>query len=694
MARALLAACSPFGVSASLIVFPTPAFGVAIGAGLLLCGGLPVCDWPTAAYLGQCSWYSGAGLSSLVFQRFGTGSHLFSYAAAAVWERILLSALWIGSCLNPHAASAVWVRPHLCYEDRHTVWFSSWPFVEYFSFGSVLTLRTITRRKSPPWHRRRRRFRHKARQRCRAGRGTPLDIVILNAHHGSMAPQAKKSDGKGKKPGNSDGQKSSVEFGLPPAVMTALQGITARATSDLWRAPTGDPGDGSAEQQAQRKANAVRTLSKRISGDMRAKEELVEALNAWLLQLSQHLQGLVNRVRALGAKLDEDLTSACQEMRVTAEAQSSLSTSDQVNQALGALGAIWPAAQEMEVLRLAAGLRAVGTVVAPTAGLPTTSPVFVAASPAGGARLPAATGTVTTTSASGSVQAISTAVPVATHPSNMPAWMSETYAPTEATTHPGSIMAAPPRRWKRPPKATEGRPSKSPRRDVNLSGDGPWKSSTTGRTPEGFRRRPATTVDEDNEDELIPASAWDEPSSGFSWFTGWLYIIRFTIEQGGTPIGELAVNAEQEAMLPLPHADDLAEDAVQTAQAMWSRLQQIVESGVESDTYATLEQMHELLVKLRQCPAVLPHLPQGLLVAVQTSLSGITDPFSYAPSTAQEWLYPGVLLDRGGPFTGYIPSQASPEPHLQALLQQPHPMLAQATPNPVSPDAVTDLDAE
>ena len=507
-----------------------------------------------------------------------------------------------------------------------------------------------------------------------------------------MAPKGNKPDGKGKKPGNTEGQKSSVEFGLPPAVVTALQGISARATNNLWRAPVGDSGDGSAEQQAQRKANAVRTLSKRISGDMRAKEELVEALNAWLLQLSQHLQGLVNRVRALGATLDEDLTSACQEMRVTAEAQSSLSTSDQVNQAMGSLGAVWPTAQEMEVLRLAAGLRAVGTVVAPTAGLSTTTPVLLAASSAGRA-LPAATGLVPTASISGSVPAISTAVPVPTHPSPMPAWTSETYAPTEATSRNGPVMAAPPRRWKRPTKATEGRPSKSPRREVSLSSEAPWKSTATGLTPEGIRRRPATTVDEDHEDELIPATL-DEPSPGFSWFTGWLYLIRFTIEQGSTPIGELAVNTEQEAMLPLPHADDLAEDALQTAQIMWSRLQQIVDSGVESDTYPTLEQMHELLVKLRRCPAVLPHLPQGLLVAVQTSLSGITDPFSYAPSTAQEWLYPGVLLDRGGPFTGYVPSQASSEPHLQALLQQPHPMLSQATPNPDHPDAVTDLDAE
>ena len=427
---------------------------------------------------------------------------------------------------------------------------------------------------------------------------------------------------------------------------------------------------------------------------MRAKEELTEALNAWLLQLSQHLQGLVNRVRALGAKLDEDLTSACQEMRVTAEAQSSLSTSDQVNQALGALGPIWPAPQEMEILRLAAGLRAVGTVAAPTTGLPAAPAAFVVASPASTARLSATTGTATTTSASSSLQPIATAGLEVSCPSLMPPRTGEMYVPADASNHPGSSTATPSRRWKRPPKASEGRPSKSPRRDVCLVGEGPWKSSTTGRTPEGIRRRPVATVDEENEDELIPASAWDAPSPGLSWFMGWLYVIRFTIEQGGSPIGELAVNAEQEAMLPLPHAEDMVEATLQAAHALWTRLQQLVESGEESDTYTTLEKMHELLVQLRQCPAVLPHLPQGLLVAVQTSLSGISDPFSYAPSTAQEWLYPGMLLERGGPFTGYVPTQASPEPHMQAVLRQPHPMLAQATLNLESPAAAVAPDAE
>ena len=509
-----------------------------------------------------------------------------------------------------------------------------------------------------------------------------------------MAPQAKKSDGKGKKPGNSDGQKSSVEFGLPPAVMTALQGITARATSDLWRAPTGDPGDGSAEQQAQRKANAVRTLSKRISGDMRAKEELLEALNAWLLQLSQHLQGLVNRVRALGAKLDEDLTSACQEMRVTAEAQSSLSTSDQVNQALGALGAIWPAPQEMEILRLAAGLRAVGIVAAPTAGMPAASAQCAIASFMGAAPPSATAGSATTTSASSLLPSTAAAGSEVLRSPLMPPRPNETYATADATIHPGSATTMPPRRWKRPPKAPEGRPSKSPRRDVCLGGDGPWRSSTTGRTPEGFRRRPTTTVDEDNDDELIPASTLDTPSPGLSWFMGWLYVIRFTIEQGGSLIGELAVNAEQDAMLPLPHAEDMVEATMQAAHALWTRLQQLVESGEEADTYPTLEKMHELLVQLRQCSAVLPQLPQGLLVSIQTSLSGISDPFSYAPSTAQEWLYPGMLLERGGPFVGYVPAQASPEPHMQAVLQQPHPMLAQATRHIESPVASAAPDAE
>ena len=77
-----------------------------------------------------------------------------------------------------------------------------------------------------------------------------------------------------------------------------------------------------AEQQAQRRATATRKLSKRISGNLKAKDELREALATWIGMMGQHLVGLAQRVQALGQKVDEGL-SACNEMQLVLQEQPS-----------------------------------------------------------------------------------------------------------------------------------------------------------------------------------------------------------------------------------------------------------------------------------------------------------------------------------------------------------------------------------
>ena len=184
-----------------------------------------------------------------------------------------------------------------------------------------------------------------------------------------MAPKpAPKSTGKGTKTTGGDNPKapkSHVEFGLPPAVVTSLQAITSRATQGLWHSDQTVIGEVTAEQQAQRRANLIRTLSRRITGNVKAKAELKDALNQWFIQLSQHLQGLIARVSAIGHKVDEDLQTACDEMLAGLEARSSLSTADQVSHARSSLGPVWQPPQESAILEIAAGLRALGTVTMP-----------------------------------------------------------------------------------------------------------------------------------------------------------------------------------------------------------------------------------------------------------------------------------------------------------------------------------------
>lgn len=48
------------------------------------------------------------------------------------------------------------------------------------------------------------------------------------------------------------------------------------------------------------------------------------------------------------------------------------------------------------------------------------------------------------------------------------------------------------------------------------------------------------------------------------------------------------------------------------------------------------------------------------VLALHITLGAVLDAYSYAPSAAQEWLYPGLLAEHGRSLVGYIPSAACP----------------------------------
>ena len=467
-------------------------------------------------------------------------------------------------------------------------------------------------------------------------------------------------------------QQSRIDFGLPPALVTSLQAITSRSTQDLWTGPTVVAGDTTLEQQVQRRANAIQKLSRRINGDMKAKAELASALNAWAITISQHLVGLVGRVRALGQKVDEDLAEAAQEMRVALRDHPSASSADQVASATASLGPIWHVAQEEQIYQLAAGLRAFGTVA------PVPPPVV------GASTLPHGCGGVAgpASEASFGDPHMATSRP-STRPVESPdsAGSLTTLAGPAITTGGNSIPpATPARRWrqKRSTGGAESRPSKSPRREGTPGGGPPWTGVATGRSPEGIRRQAGTAIE--TEDELIPDLPRSPLSATPSWFTGWLYIMQFAIGQGQDAIGELGQHPEQEASLPMQHNPVLVDSVLEAAGILWEKLQQVVSSQDESSVSTLLLQMQTFLQHVRSCPLVLPRLPQGLLLAVQASLGHLLDPFSYAPSTVQEWLFPGLLLEHGGPFLGFVPGDASTEAHVQMMLHFSPPGTASALP--------------
>ena len=226
----------------------------------------------------------------------------------------------------------------------------------------------------PAWHQWQRAVRSRARKRCKAGKRRSSDIVLLFRHHGSMPPtkdKAPKAAGKGKVEDKVPTTK--LEFGYPPDLTNALRAISDRATQDLWHNPSGvGGGEPTAEQLAQKHANMIHKLSKRIAGDVRAKEALKTSLSQWTSALGHHLAALVPRIQAISHKLDDDLNEACQEMQ--AAAVESATSQEKILQAQAAqLGPAWSTIQEQEIYKIAGALRAFGAVQ-PANSLPSTSP--------------------------------------------------------------------------------------------------------------------------------------------------------------------------------------------------------------------------------------------------------------------------------------------------------------------------------
>ncbi|CAE7208415.1 unnamed protein product, partial [Symbiodinium microadriaticum] len=462
-----------------------------------------------------------------------------------------------------------------------------------------------------------------------------------------MAPKpTPKATGKGAKQSGGDAPKatrSQVEFGLPPAVVTSLQAITSRATQGLWHSDQTGIGEVTAEQHAQRRANLIRTLSKRITGNVKAKAELKDALNQWLVQLSQHLQGLTARVSAIGQKIDEDLQSACDEMVAGLEARNSLSTADQVSHARSSMGPVWRPPQEAAVLELAAGLRALGTVTVPAQTvLGTSAPMVRPHSPA----------LVGTMAAVGRVSGAASEVS-----------FGEGLADGVADVHmqgPEPLVETPrPTRWKRRSGGSTNRPSKSPRREQDPGA--PWPAMSSGHTPENLR--PSVTTISAGDGPHIPPGDGPPP---LDWSSAWTKLAAFAAENGADMVGDLSSSPEQDAAIPLAPDDSIAEETVATAAEAWAAVLAFVP--------AMCGRMQDVLNRLRLCPAALPRVSQGLVLLAQATLGNVLDPFSFAPATPQEWLYPATLLEHGTPLRGYLASSASSSEVVQVLLSQGCPM--------------------
>ena len=151
---------------------------------------------------------------------------------------------------------------------------------------------------------------------------------------------AKGAPGKGRS-GKDGAQASNIEFGLPPTVVTALQFYFDKSNSRLVGRLSLSVREPFRRANRSRRSNQAGKLSKRISGDTKAKQDLAIAVAEWFTQISQHLLGLLGRMRALGSKIDEDLSIAVQEMQQYLLEQPSTATEEQLTAAASVMGPIW-----------------------------------------------------------------------------------------------------------------------------------------------------------------------------------------------------------------------------------------------------------------------------------------------------------------------------------------------------------------
>ncbi|CAE7663329.1 unnamed protein product [Symbiodinium microadriaticum] len=430
---------------------------------------------------------------------------------------------------------------------------------------------------------------------------------------------------------------------------------------DLWASAAFQAHDLTAEQIAQRRTNATSKLTKRITGNVRAKEDLTRELSLWFARIGQHLLGLLGRIRAIGTKIDEDLIQAIQEMQSYLATQPSAATADQLATASQKLGSVWSSAQEEEIIRMAAMLRAFG---ATHSNMVTSS--------GSGLSLGGAAENPNQSVDQGSEVSFGDLQPTFLQPLPVP------QQPPLETASPPAVAAG--QRWKRRGTTGAARPSKSPRRDVTLP-PAPWPTMSTGRTPEGQHRVPQTQIGSDQE-ELIPDVPTGTPTS--SWFGHWLQLASFAIQNGNDVVGDLAHDVEQELALPLPAADTDPEQARLLGQQTWEALQLVVRDQAEHLMLSMCLALHRTLQAIRSAPSVLPEVRQGVLLAAHFTSGGLLDPYSFAPATPQEWLFPSALVERGGPYRGYLAASASLAPEVQGILLQPCPYVpAQVNDSPL-----------
>ena len=187
---------------------------------------------------------------------------------------------------------------------------------------------------------------------------------------------------------------------------------------------------------------------------------------------------------------------------------------------------------------------------------------------------------------------------------------------------------------------------------------------------------------EDGEADTGPAGL-----STLTWTEAWVKLLQFATDQGAAQVGETVRDIQQDAVLPLHDQcpEDRA-DLLGAAEEVWDAM--VVQAGTsDRGTVPSLcVRLQELLNRLRLCPSALSDVRQGTILLAQVTVGNLLDPFSHAPTTAQEWLYPAAIAEHDALARGHIATAPSTSPVMTVLLSQRCPALLQ-----ISDDGIPEL---
>ncbi|CAE7259999.1 unnamed protein product [Symbiodinium sp. CCMP2592] len=510
---------------------------------------------------------------------------------------------------------------------------------------------------------------------------------------------AREKQGKGGgKSGKAEGplpSTSQVQLGFPAEVITALQSLRDRATSDLRLDDYTVAEDRTLIQAANQQAAAITRATKRLEANSRAKVALGQVLGLWLDRVGRHLAAVPRQINNVGARLDADIQDATAALDAASQGLVAGQAALLRQQAAEAMGPPIATMVGNEVLRIAAELRAAATVSAGSSAiLPMSGGHFGFPDNTGAG--PADLHATMDLGYGGVGNLVEDALIEPTTRSHVP---------------PGNPAAASGRRWalKRATDPAASRPSKSPRRSDPLSDNvgtaegsaTPWPSAATGRSPLGHKPTPLsrpgdlkTQLDASADPSMpnppeptgtpgaapVPVELKDSAQGELdwvetqrSWLQSWIAVVQRLAAQGRDLVGDVPQPPDQAALPGRPATDAEISSFHGIAEAIWKTL---LEHAQDPDSVTgprilnMVQDVQHLGGMVHSQPVLVISCRQGVIALAHLLNSRILGLDGFAPQTLQEWANPHEVLGRGLTPHGHLATAKTDDEAEAVLLDQ------------------------